>query len=150
MAKVTSARRIISSRIKNWSKAKTCSQRWFPFFPHSHTTLETSRCVFAHVQRLLFLPARTFINLLLFYEGCVSSFYNWTPSLWKADQLSCNFVLPFPLCLPNSRRIMHMQYYLLNQWSNFGIGFLKAEQKTSKLTYVPLEFGAWSFLQDQG
>lgn len=39
--------------------------------------------------------------------------------------------------------VMHKQYHLLNQWSNFGIGFVEtAEQKTSKLDYVSLESGA--------
>lgn len=64
MAKVTSARRIISSKTKNWAKAERGSQHESQFFPHSHCTLGATRSVSAHVQEVLFLSTWAFISLV--------------------------------------------------------------------------------------
>lgn len=152
MAKVTSARRIISSRTKNWGKEERCSQHWSSFLPHFYSTLGASRHVSAHVQEVLFLPVLAFISFLLFCEEYLFFSYNYNP---RADQLSSNFFLFFPLCFYplcplSSMCIMNRQYHLLNQWRSFSISLLKQLSKTSKLNHVSLEFGAWSFLQAKG
>lgn len=101
--------------------------------------------------RFLFLPAWAFTSFLLFWERNRYSFptTRLQDCSGRISSLLTGFFssqVPIELYVHNAYSIPFVES--MNQFWHQPIKTV--EQKTSKLNHESLEFGAWSFLQEQG